>query len=609
MKDRIIAVDIETTGLDWGDRVICISLARQGPEGIETMCLNVGYEQRANLFGLISGPDVDSRDREIKPLTTPEAREAFHAFARDGSLMVFHNGSFDIPYIVRSGILTREELMNWDLFDTMVMARCTGPHESVALGTLVVDFGIDVESTWFEMKDVRGKLLKQPWDKVKKYAELDADYTLQIAEIMVPLARSMYDEDFLAEESNWLTLCSLLRLNGIQTDMDSVNKKRRELKLEILELHRELMTYRIRGPNHRTTVLRWIQSIDQTSRLNLTKTGKDSIDETSLKKLSGVAVPVVKLILEARHKEKELSTWVELPLNHAGPDGRIHPMFTVSGARSNRLSCSHPSAHTIPKSLEEVLMTARPGYRLVAFDLGQAEMRVAASYAIELSLAREFAKPDADPHTANAIRIFGAERAKTDSKARRKSKNVFFAKIYGGGVRAFLQQANKGVEPEDWISEEEARETLNFFSKALPKIISTSRSAENVWISRGYLVVLGGKRLYASKSDLERSYKAFNYLIQPSVAELVKKSMIEIWQTFPENEVLIVNQKHDSVFFEIRDDDHFSARCDRIKQIMQDAYPEELSNRTDPPILMLAEMELNRAGLTAEPTPPPAAGE
>ena len=609
MDDRIIAVDIETTGLDWHDRVICISMARRGPEGIETMCLNLGYEQRANLFGLINGPDVDIRDKEINPLTIPEAREAFHAFAREGTLMVFHNGSFDIPYIVRSGILTRQELVDWDLFDTMVMARCTGPHESVALDVLVIDFEIDVESTWFEMKDVRGKLLSQPWDKVKRYAELDADYTLQIAEIMIPLARSIYDNEFLEEESNWLTLCSLLRLNGIQTDMESVNKKRSELKLEILDLHRELMSYRIRGPNHRTTILKWIQSIDQTSRLNITKTGKDSLDEPSLKRLSGIAVPVVKLILESRHKEKELSTWVELPLTHAGPDGRIHPMFTVSGARSNRLSCSHPSAHTIPKSLEDVLMTARPGYRLVAYDLGQAEMRVAASYAVELSLAREFAKPDADPHTANAIRIFGAERARTDPKARRKSKNVFFAKIYGGGVRAFLQQANKGVDPQDWITPEEAKETLEFFSKALPKIISTSKSAESVWINRGYLVVLGGKRLYASKSDLERSYKAFNYLIQPSVAELVKKSMIKIWQTFPENEVLIVNQKHDSVFFEIRDDDQFETRCSRIQSIMEDAYPEDLSNRTDPPILMKAERETNRAGLTTDPTPPPTDGE
>lgn len=591
---KAVAIDIETTGLAWYDRVLTISLAKPGDEEPQTLVLNIGYEQRANLFGVTFGADADVRDREIRPLGIPEARLAFQTFIQDASVVIYHNGSFDIPFIIRSGIQTAEELDSYQIFDTMVMARCTRAHDSVSLKNLLKDYEIQTDPEWDKTKELRAKLAEVPWDKVEHYSRMDAVYTLQLAQEMIPLAQSYYSPEFLAEESDWVKLISLMRVNGIQTDIEGVKKVLAQKKQEQDALYRELQSYRIKGPNHRTSIKGWVAGIGQTNNLDVTEKGNISLNDVSLRKLRGDAVPVVNLILKSRHLDKEISTWVEAPLEHADTAGRIHPHFIVSGAKSNRLSCKEPSAHTFPKALEDVLMTAAHGYRLVSLDYKAAEARIAASYSQEQVLADEFAKPDADPHTAMAVQIWG-ESVRGDREMRRKAKNSFFSSIYGGGVFALMSQANKGVDPAQQIDEDEGKAILSAFRARMTGIAKTQKQAEHVWLTRGYLTVLGGKRLYASRWDLEKSYKAFNFLIQPSVAELIKKAMIRIWRELPE--VILVSQKHDSVFMEIPDDQYFDERIAKIQAIMVEVYPDDLRSRTDPPINMDTDMEMDKPGL------------
>lgn len=593
LEGEAVAIDIETTGLTWKDRMLVISLAKRGQgRRVKTLVLNTGYEQRANLFGIAFGDSADVRDREIRPLSIPEAREEFQNFIKGASVLIFHNGSFDIPYIVRSTIMTREELDQYIIFDTMVWARCTGSHESVSLENLLIDFKIKTDLEWGKTKDLRKNIENLPYDQVKSYAALDADYTLRLSEKIIPKVLEIYEDDLVTEESDWVKLISLMRVDGIQIDLETARQTLSEKKKKFTTMLMDLRSYKIEGPNHRTSILRWVGTIDQTAYLRLTDKGNPSLDDDSLKRLKGgEAAAVVDLILTARHLQKEISTWIEASLDHACSAGRIHPHFIVSGARSNRLTCKEPSAHTIPKELEEVLFTALPGYHLCSWDYEQAELRAGASYSNEQVLVDEFHR-GGDPHMATAKRIFGPE---ADKSARRRAKNCTYSRLYGGGARAYMDQANKGLPRPQWVKKEEAWELLNQHKRALPAIDRTAKQAEQIWISRGYLTVLGGKRVYASKSDLERSYKAFNYLIQPSVAELVKKAMVKIWRTFPD--VIMVNQKHDSIYAEIPFDNNFESKCRKIEEIMVEVYPEELRNRTSPPVNMAVDMERDKPGL------------
>jgi DNA polymerase I-like protein with 3'-5' exonuclease and polymerase domains len=116
----------------------------------------------------------------------------------------------------------------------------------------------------------------------------------------------------------------------------------------------------------------------------------------------------------------------------------------------------------------------------------------------------------------------------------------------------------------------------------MPGINRTMRSAENVWKSRGYLKVLGGKRVYASNEDLKRAWKAFNALVQSSVAELMKRAMLRVSREIPE--AILVNQVHDDIELELPDDHYLDERIKLVKQIMREACPEELKSMVNPRI-------------------------
>lgn len=595
MLDRPLAIDVETTGLTWNDRMLCFSMAKRNDAGeIESLVINTGYSQHANLFGISFGDAAEVRDREIRPMQPPEARAAFHAFLEGTDSLVLHNAAFDLPYIVRVGILTREELDKLLVFDTMVYARCTGAHERVGLEYLMADFKIKPDPQWEKTKGKRAKLVDEPWDLLEHYSGLDAEYTLQVGEKMTPKALEFYDEAFITEDSEWCKLVSMLRVEGIQFDKEAVIAKQIELKLAVAELRGQLNSYVIEGPNARKSILKWIATLGQSGRLNTTEKGNKSIDEKSLRQLHGDAVPVVELILECRKLENQLATWIEAPLAQASLDDRVHPLFTVSGAKSNRLSCKEPNAQAFPRAIIKTLMSARPGYKLVAMDLAQAELRIAASFSREPLLAREFARPDADPHMATALEIFGANAT---PEQRQVAKQVVFLSLYGGGAGVLMKTVNEKLKdrPDLWINEEQAADIRKRFRSKFTAMARTLRKAEEVWVNRGYLLALGGKRIYASKDDLKRSYKAFDFLVQPSVAELIKKAMLGIHAELPE--IVLVNQVHDDIWMEIPDDEHLDARCFAAATIMANAYPEDMREMTDPPINMRVDIKVLSDGL------------
>jgi len=105
-------------------------------------------------------------------------------------------------------------------------------------------------------------------------------------------------------------------------------------------------------------------------------------------------------------------------------------------------------------------------------------------------------------------------------------------------------------------------------------------------MTRGYLLLMGGKRLYASDQDKLRAYKAFNNVVQGSVAEIVKKAMIAIRDTLP---VLLTSQVHDSIEKEVELTDRTSLPA--VKRIMEGVVPSKYMQRVSPPIAMAVDTE------------------
>lgn len=576
-----VAIDTETAGLNWSDETLCVSA---GKPGGESAFLNLGYRQHANLFGLAFGEEANKQDRALVPLTNPEARAALWEFMEGVETLVFHNGSFDIPRIVRAGLITEEEMAGFSIFDTMVMARCTGPHDAATLDAVFTDYGLQSDDSWRGTKSQRKNMANMPIDKVEAYARSDAIYTAKLAELMMKKAAGIYEQTAIDEDGRWVLLVSKLQLRGLLVDQQALSDIREaraaDLRTVMQAINDLIKPYRVAGPNDRKTILSWVRDgLGQSRHLNRTGKGNESLDEASLKNLVGPAKPVVSLILRARHIEKEIATWVDGVMEQMAEDGRVHPLYTAAGTITNRLSCSRPNAQAFPGKWFDVCFRAEEGRRIVQVDYSQVELRLAAMFAGENALAAEFAKEDADPHMATAKLMFGENATKED---RQIAKSSNFLSIYGGGPFRLMEQAN--------VNEEKARQLLDRHKRALPAIARARKNAEKIWLNRGYLRTLGDKHIYMRPSDKERSYKAFNALIQPAVAELIKKAMLAIDEKlYPQ--VRLIGQVHDSIIAEI-EEDGLAASIQRVRGLMERALPTWLSERTNPHIVLHTDVKM-----------------
>jgi len=590
-RQDLIAIDIETTGLTWASTMLTFSMAKFGADGVPVAeAVNVGYRQAGNLFG-IAGVALDARDISIEPVSIPEARRRFVGFCKGRSVLVFHNGAFDIPFLVRSSIITEAELARWSVFDTMIFARATGPADRVGLGYLCEKAGIG-SPEWRDMKSRRGTLAKEPWPDVEKYSLDDALNTLRLGAGMFATAQDMYGDisdmsRLLHEESEWVKLVAMMRYTGIQIDMERLDRVEAQRLEEFEGLKAILKMVGIRGPSDAVGIIAWVKKHNLLESLGTTLKGAPSTDAESMRNLAEVAarmegnkdkseiVQVAEAISGGRSLETALSTWLTGLRPHIDSAGRIHPGFTPSGARTHRLSCSHPNVQNFPK--EYRCYKARDGWGLWSSDWSQAELRISAMLAGEVGLAKIFAA-GVDPHMAAAKALYSASEAGDWAWERHLAKRGVFGSIYGAGVRAIMRATG--------CTETKGKELLAGIKRLYPGIAAASLQAEGVWMTRGYLLLMGGKRLYASDQDKLRAYKAFNNVVQGSVAEIVKKAMIAIRDTLP---VLLTSQVHDSIEKEVELTDRTSLPA--VKRIMEGVIPSKYMQRVSPPIAMAVDTE------------------
>jgi DNA polymerase I-like protein with 3'-5' exonuclease and polymerase domains len=128
-----------------------------------------------------------------------------------------------------------------------------------------------------------------------------------------------------------------------------------------------------------------------------------------------------------------------------------------------------------------------------------------------------------DPHTWVMDAI---ERAVGQKLERTRVKNVTFARLYGGGEGAVLDQAR-------CASRAEAKEICAFHDAALPgrkllnnEIIKQSRLGEPIrtWGGRLYYVEPPGFNKKHNR-HMSYEYKLINYLIQGSAADMTKEAI------------------------------------------------------------------------------------
>ncbi len=436
--------------------------------------------------------------------------------------------------------------------------------------------------TTIHYEDVAGKGAKQiPFQEVAveqaaPYAAEDADITLRLHQVLMaklqqsPSLLALYREI----EIPLISVLVGIESNGVLIDTGMLAQQSLELAGHIVAL--EQQAHDLAGRVFNLGSPKQIQEIlyDQQKLPVLKKTpkGQPSTEESVLQELA-IDYPLPKLILDYRSLSKLKSTYTDkLPQQVDERTGRIHTSYHQAVAATGRLSSSDPNLQNIPIRSEEgrkirQAFIAPQGYKILAADYSQIELRIMAHLSADAGLLKAFSEGQ-DVHRATAAEVFGVAPDQVTTDLRRSAKAINFGLIYGMSSFGLAQQLG--------LSRNQAQSYIDLYFARYPGVKRYMDGIRELAREQGYVETLFGRRLYLpeikSRNAARRQYAertAINAPMQGTAADIIKRAMIKAdqWLHKEKPDAKMIMQVHDELVFEVADDqlDQCTAR---IRSIM-----------------------------------------
>jgi DNA polymerase-1 len=553
-KDSIVAFDTETTGLDsLNEDIVGFSFCYENTKSF--------YVPIAHFY--LGVPEQVSKE---------VAKQVIEVL--NNHKLVLHNFKYDFE-IIKNNFGVELNLYA----DSMIMAWLLNSDKAVGLDKLALE---EFNHTMIAFKDVvkKGENFSNiDLDDACKYAAEDAYITkLLYDRLLVNLEKEKVIYDVAKSlEFPFIKVLSELQTNGIKVDVKFLEELKGSNKEYIDGLVSSIYElsgceFNINSPKQLGEVLFVTLELPHGKK---TKTGY-STNEQVLQKLKGEH-PVIDKLMEYREAFKLQSTYIEplLELGLSKEDNRIHTSFLQTGTATGRLSSKNPNLQNIPVRSEAGRnirkgFIARDGYKLFSVDYSQIELRLLAHFSKDKALCEAFNNGE-DIHTRTAIEIFGEE----DAAAKRNiAKSINFGLIYGMGAKKLGETLG--------IPTKEAKGYIEKYFESFTNIKEYLSSVESDAQNNGYIkTLLGRKRKFDFASAtpmLKAAYlrEAVNAVFQGSAADLIKLSMLEIFQKYQRREdVKMLLQIHDELIFEIKEEILDEVVGD-MKDIMSNIYSLEI---------------------------------
>ena len=439
--------------------------------------------------------------------------------------------------------------------------------------------------TTIHFEDVVGKGAKQKTfnqidiETASPYAAEDADITLRLHQTLWPQLEEIKSLQTVYQKIEILLLPVLSRMerNGVLLDSKMLAKQSKQLTARLAELEQDI--YKIAGEEFNIGSPKQLQVILfeklELPIISKTKKGQPSTAESVLHELAP-DYPLPKLILEYRSLSKLKSTYTDkLPLQVAESTGRVHTSYQQAVAATGRLSSTDPNLQNIPIRTEEgrrirQAFIAAPGYKLVAADYSQIELRIMAHLSSDKGLLDAFAK-GLDVHSATAAEVFGVKTEDVTKDQRRSAKAINFGLIYGMSAFGLAKQLD--------ITRPEAQEYVDRYFNRYPGVKDYMQQTKEKAKEQGYVETVFGRRLYLheinARNGMRRQYAertAINAPMQGTAADIIKRAMIELDKEIQTGkfDMRMIMQVHDELVFEIKES-QVDAAVKLIKEKMESA--------------------------------------
>ena len=417
-------------------------------------------------------------------------------------------------------------------------------------------------------EDVAGKGKKQltfnqvALEEAVPYAAEDADITLQLHQTLWPRLEKRPKQATLYTtiERPLLSVLSTIERNGVRIDPQLLNVQSAELKQEMEQLEAKCYaladeTFKLNSPKQLQTILFEKMELPV---IRKTPKGQPSTAEDVLQELATQGYELPQCILQYRSMSKLRSTYTsKLPKLINDNTQRIHTSYHQAVTATGRLSSSNPNLQNIPIRSKEgrrirQAFIAREGYRLVAADYSQIELRIMAHLSGDKGLLEAFSQ-DKDIHTATAAEVFSVSIDEVTNNQRRDAKAINFGLIYG--MSAF------GLAKQLGIGRKQAQTYIDTYFARYPGVQDYMQQTRERAREEGYVETLFGRRLYLpdinAKNNQRKQYAertAINAPMQGTAADIIKKAMIttDAWLQKSPIDALMTMQVHDELVFEVK---------------------------------------------------------
>ncbi|MBZ2170361.1 DNA polymerase I [Marinobacter sp. F4216] len=540
------AFDTETTSLRYMDaEVVGVSFAI---EPGEAAYVPLGHDY----MGAPEQLDRDSVLEQLKPLLeSAEHQKVGQNLKYDKNVLANHGIALEgiaadtmLESYVLNSVATRHDM---DSLAMQYLGEKTISFESIA--------GKGAKQRTFNQIDL---------EKAGPYAAEDADITLRLHQTLAPQLKATGKLAAVYQDIDLplVPVLSRMEQRGTLISASTLRQHSQELAERMAKLEKE--AHEVAGETFNLGSTKQLQAIfyDKLGLPVIKKTpkGAPSTAEPVLQELAHEH-ELPRLILEHRSLSKLKSTYTDtLPELIHHRTGRVHTSYHQAVTATGRLSSSEPNLQNIPIRTEQgrrirQAFIAQDGYKLVAADYSQIELRIMAHLSGDKGLLTAFAHGE-DIHKATAAEVFGVSLEEVSADQRRSAKAINFGLIYG--MSAFGLSRQLGVERKV------AQQYIDRYFERYPGVLSYMDNIRKQAHEDGFVETLFGRRLYlpeinARNKQMQQAAErtAINAPMQGTAADIIKRAMIEIdhWLTQEHAEkARMTMQVHDELILEVQED-------------------------------------------------------
>ena len=532
-----ISLDVESTGLEYYDRIFAVIL----------------YTPQISFYFNFNDLTEKHLDREHFKLFAP-------LFDNPDIKWFIHNAVFDLTMIMKEGMNLKGRV-----YCTMTLERVLQNNRLLyTLDHLAKEHGLPEKLsdeikkyitkehciTRHKIQGKRTPVRKMhfdfvPQDLMEKYGHLDGEicYLLgdrQRKEIILDDLKRVGKS-----ETDLTLVVADMYMRGIKLDLSYCQAQFDKELEEIHTLKQSFFTIFGQFYSESRIILGKLFS-ENNLKVSSTSKGRPSF---SLSSLESIDHPLPKAILEIRKKEKFVGTYYSTYLT-SHSESVIRPFPKQSGTETGRFSYQSPNLQNVPRgSFLRRCFVPRKDHLFVMIDYDQQEYRLLADLSCEASLIEQVLSGK-DVHTATA-ELMGVDRT--------TAKTINFALLYGAGSGNLAKLLNIPLSKAEALKQKYFQSLPNI-SSFINRTIYEARTKKHI---RNFL----GRKLHVKKN---KEFVAVNHLIQSSGADVVKLAMVSLHKYLSDYRSAMVLQVHDEIIFEIHCSEIYIVP--HLKEIMESVY-------------------------------------